>query len=384
MGFFVDNPSRGSFLNSQRSNSPLTVEQFFNLPFNNFFPKFYELIPAKVTSTDYTTGDGRITVDKLIQNDDGSDTVEAFPANSFMKTFPQIGDVVFLIEYDLNLVDNKSEMLDIMRRKNNVFSSDENKIYYYIDINTALEPKSYKNLYPIPGDVIFQGRHGQSIRFSTSLIRGTHDSNTTVEEKLALKNNWIYGETHGTPLIIISNGRRLYDQNITDVVEDINLDSSSIYLTTDNTIPLKITQTPSEFLNEKFSKNPPRDKFGGNSFSGKQIISVSDNLIFKSRNNTCLFSDANITFNSTNSIVLTSGGSIVLEPMNNSFIYLGKSAVQNGEPAVKAETLIKILRDVLTTLEENFKHIDSIKVKNALTLAKSDLEKIKSRNTYIL
>lgn len=397
MGYFIDNPNRGNFINSSRSDAPLTSEKFFGSPFNNFFPKFYELIPARVVSVDYTNGVGRISVDKLVQ-DDGDDIVDAYPINTFIKKFPKKGDTVILLEYKLD-VDNKesqtilSKIISIIK---NIIVSNKNVIYYYIDVlNTDFSPSSYKNLYPIAGDVIFQGRHGQSIRFSSSIktgqifngnffnpsLFGSNSPNATVTQRETLKNTWMYGNSSEKPLIIISNGRSL-NTDSNDTVEDINLDDSSIYLTSDNNIPLNINQLESSFFNSKTSNNSPI----ANKFNGKQIITISDNLIFKSRKNTLLYSNQNIGINATNSIVLTSGGNIVLEPMNGNRIYLGKSAVQDGEPAVKSKELETILLDLITSLLKDFvMHTDPSPTLELERLKKALTDgKIRSKNTFIL
>lgn len=404
MGYFVDNRNRGAFLNSVGTSGPITLEKFFNIPFNNFFPKFYELIPAIVIGINYKDADGKITVEKLIENDDGSNKVDAYPLNVFVKTYPREGDHVLLAEYNVNLNKYNSNKTNrppsgMSRNINKLGSGVKSSIYYYISIlNVNLSPTNYKNLYPITNDVIFQGNYGQSIRFSSSISRGSNakgniynsnilgnnSTNSSVTEKMKARDSWIYGEAHNQPLIIISNGRNLNGDDSTNTIENINLDYSSIYLTSDNKIPLKISQRESSYFNNERSNEytkkttPIKDNF-----DGPQIILTSNNLVFKSRKNTCVYSNQNIAFNASESIVLTSGNNIVLEPLNNGYIYLGADAVQNGEPAAKAESLIKILQDIIFMLREGFVHKSEL-INHFLQTQAEKLQDIKSSNTYIL
>jgi len=76
-----------------------------------------------------------------------------------------------------------------------------------------------KNMVPFEGDMILEGRFGNSIRFGSSNPRG--------------KNSWSENESEGDPITIISNGQT---NNGDIIVEDINGDASSIYLTSNHNI----------------------------------------------------------------------------------------------------------------------------------------------------
>ena len=95
---------------------------------------------------------------------------------------------------------------------------------------TFNEQPNIKNLQPYEGDVIFEGRWGQSLRFGS-----------TVQGK---NNTWSQSGPDGKPITIIRNGQ--YDDNKESwipTVENINLDSGSIYLTTEQKIPLEASST---------------------------------------------------------------------------------------------------------------------------------------------
>ena len=79
-----------------------------------------------------------------------------------------------------------------------------------------------KPLLPYEGDVMMEGRFGNSIRFG-STISGSHQMN-----------NWSMevSESIGNPITIIRNGQTQNDQDIgtNHILEDVNGDDSSIYL----------------------------------------------------------------------------------------------------------------------------------------------------------
>lgn len=72
-----------------------------------------------------------------------------------------------------------------------------------------------RNLQPYAGDVITEGRAGQTIRMGTTNKEGA--------------NNWSDGDTFGDPVMIMRVGQSENQQGST-VVEDVNGDASSIYM----------------------------------------------------------------------------------------------------------------------------------------------------------
>ena len=99
---------------------------------------------------------------------------------------------------------------------------------------------SNKNMLPFEGDMIFEGRFGNSIRFGSSNPRG--------------KNNWSENSSEGEPITIISNGQT---KGHSMALEDINGDASSIYLTSNQNIDnLNIASKNFKSLNAIFS--PPQ------------------------------------------------------------------------------------------------------------------------------
>lgn len=94
---------------------------------------------------------------------------------------------------------------------------------------TFREKSNIKDLLPFEGDVILEGRWGQSIRFGS-----------TVKQKKTV-NNWSNNGEDGDPIVIIRNyqGNQSVQEGYVPAVENINVDGSSIYLTHNQTINLQ-------------------------------------------------------------------------------------------------------------------------------------------------
>jgi hypothetical protein len=96
---------------------------------------------------------------------------------------------------------------------------------------TFQENPKIKDLQPFEGDTIIQARFGQSIRFGSTV------------SVLSNENTWSKNKegTNGDPITIITNrqGERVIRNKFDSIVEDINKDGSSIYMTSTQEIDLK-------------------------------------------------------------------------------------------------------------------------------------------------
>jgi hypothetical protein len=123
------------------------------------------------------------------------------------------------------------------------------------------EAKSISPLQPYEGDLMIEGRWGNTLRFGS----------TTKNETGLINSSW-HGaaSTIGDPIIILSNGQ-LNKPNKQFVVENIQTDNASIYLTS--------TQKIKQFkLNNKL-------KIGSSesAFSKPQLIGVADRIILTAK-----------------------------------------------------------------------------------------------------
>ena len=111
---------------------------------------------------------------------------------------------------------------------------------------TFIERSNIHPLLAYAGDIILEGRWGNSIRFGSTANTGNALYN----------NNWSNSGEDGNPITIIRNGQPsdASEEGYLPLVEDINKDLSSIYLTSNQTIPLTTTITN----NPSIKDNPSR------------------------------------------------------------------------------------------------------------------------------
>lgn len=134
---------------------------------------------------------------------------------------------------------------------------------------TFKERSNIHPLLPFEGDMIYEGRWGNSIRIG-STVKNT-------------PNNWSTVGEDGDPILIIRNGQGIQtEEGWVPTVEDINNDDSSIYSTSTQKIPLKASST-----NYNSYKTAPTSP---DQYAGKQILINSGRLVFNSTTDHILFS----------------------------------------------------------------------------------------------
>ena len=185
--------------------------------------------------------------------------------------------------------------------------------------------KSVALLQPYEGDTTIEGRFGNSIRFGSTINISTTDP--TVSENNTLVPTYYYVEPtwknpkppNGPspenepvqPIIVLSNGRKpLPNKQFT--IEDPNIDASSLYLTSNQTIPLT--------LSKPTTRNSP--------FEGSQFIGVADKIILSAK---------------TDVVVLDSKKAIVLNTPEE--VRIGGDDAD--EPLAHGQVLQDILQDII-------------------------------------
>ncbi len=181
-------------------------------------------------------------------------------------------------------------------------------------------------LLPFEGDVIQEGRWGNSIRWGSTV------QNTA--------NNWSAVGTNGDPIIILRNGQSIKasTEGWIPITEDINNDLASIYATSTQQIPLNASST--SYVSYK-SDTP----ITPNKYSGNQIILSSGRLVFNStKDHILLSSKQTINLNALTSVNIDAPNTIIQS--NN--IYLGsKDATQ---PVLLGNTTVQLLSQLITNL----------------------------------
>ena len=196
-------------------------------------------------------------------SDSQTELLFAKPANNNIKQIPLLGEHVIIFKalnqettvdkrriqwyylpaYGIQSGINSNRLPGIAKFRINT----KNKSGINEPAGKTFEEKVISPLQPYEGDLLIEGRWGNSIRFGSSV-------NTSNE--YTVNSNW--SGTNGSPIIILSNKRSNKPQK-EFVVEDINTDGSSLYLTSDqrlNTLKL----------------NKPLTKSGGLKFNNPQIL----------------------------------------------------------------------------------------------------------------
>jgi hypothetical protein len=190
------------------------------------------------------------------------------------------------------------------------------------------ERQDVNPLKPFEGDVLLEGRFGNSIR-----LAGTGGTNP-----------WSSVGEQGSPIVILRNGQgSSYPDVWTLITEDINTDASSIYLTTTQKIPL----TPSSINSySSYKQNKPE---GISDYTKPQLIlnagrlvlnTTQDHLLLASTKSINLNAKEGINFDTTKNVELQAGR-----------VNLGSSSAE--ESVLLGDTLITQLEtivDVLTKL----------------------------------
>jgi hypothetical protein len=190
---------------------------------------------------------------------------------------------------------------------------------------TFIERSNIHPILPFEGDILYEGRWGNSIRIGSTV------PNTP--------NNWSSTGSSGDPIMILRNGQGIQtEEGWIPTVEDINNDDSSIYQTSTQKIPLKASST-SYF---SYKNNPPQ---APNQYAGKQIIINSGRLVFNSTlDHILLSSKKSINLNAIENINIDSPNTTI----QSEKVYLGSKNAT--EPVLLGDSTISTLNNLIDNL----------------------------------
>lgn len=199
--------------------------------------------------------------------------------------------------------------------------------------DTFVEKADIHPLLSFNGDVIYEGRWGNSLRFGSTI-------STPPNSQLLINNNWSVTGSNGDPITILRNGQptNSTDEGWIPITEDTSKDLSSIYLTSYQKIPFSIA-------NENFVSytTPPTTPA---QFTHPQIIINSDRIILNAKSDSILISGQN-------SVGLSSNNSINLEAKQ---IYLDGTDIRLGsknasQSALKGDITVEYLKILINELK---------------------------------
>ena len=280
----------------------------------------------------------------------------AYPISRNLFTFPLLNEIVILSYSPIS--QDKVDTADSYK----IYYSQPVAIWNHPHFNPHPDPKLREGIVepgpgviekgdippmlPFMGDTIIEGRFGQSLRFTG--VRSNQQP--------------LVGEQNNAkPLTIISNGFKEPDNPIdalsrdgyTPVIEDINNDVSSIYLTSDHIIPLELSSK----RRGSYLGTGPAD---ANVFRGSQILLNADRLVMNAREESILLSANQTIALSSPSTHLEGENRIVVDAPK---IFLGvgayklrnanrrvQSAEDQQQPAVKGGIAEKVLLEILEAI----------------------------------
>jgi hypothetical protein len=208
--------------------------------------------------------------------------------------------------------------------------------------NTFKENPNIRPLQPFMGDIIHEGRFGNSIRFSS-----------TSKSQSTNQNNWSKSGEETDPILIIKNGQSPTNkgEGYIPVCEDINNDLSSIYLTSHQIIPINIPRIKyNSFLSNSKPESP-------STYKSPQIILNSDRILLNSKkDNVLIHSQKSISLSANNSFNVDSPETIIASQI----IKLGGQDA--NEALIKGNTLYNKLDQLCNALLTLSKTLESSQI----------------------
>jgi len=195
---------------------------------------------------------------------------------------------------------------------------------------TFRERSNIKPVKKFEGDVILEGRLGNSIRLGS-----------TIQLNSKALNNWSDVGTTGDPILILRNGQGdTGSVGFLPTEENINQDPSSIYLTTTQKIPFQVASTNYYSYKENKPTLP-------NLYTGKQILINSGRLVFNS-------SEDHLMLSSKKTINLSSNSGLNIDTTQAIFqtenIYLGSKSAT--EPLVLGDALEAVVKELISIVQD--------------------------------
>jgi hypothetical protein len=296
------NPTQNNSFNTNLSNevkSIITVGRVKSVILDETHPRFEELGGYKAL--------GSIEIDNVKIPTAAEATIFpiARPVFSNITNYPLLNEIVYLLSlpdqasssdptattlYYISTVSIWSHPhcnpIPYIPNENSAKVDSNNKSYQQVTIGSTNKIsdslKEYKlgdtfkersNIHPLlafEGDIIYEGRWGNSIRLGS-----------TVQNR---PNNYSSVGNNGDPIFILRNGQgNNSPEGWIPIVEDINNDLSSIYLTSTQQIPLNTSSTNYDSYSSYVPAQP-------NQYSNKQIILNSGRLVFNSNEDHILLS----------------------------------------------------------------------------------------------
>lgn len=244
----------------------------------------------------------------------------AFPLRSHIKQLPLVDEIVLLVQapgkgLGGSLNSRVTYYIDVV----NIWNHPQHGAYKLSTRDSEvtqdfLEKSDLNPLYPFDGDTILEGRTGQSIRLSQSIPGKTP-----------------WQGALGEPIMVISNGQVQTTEGYSYILEDINQDFSSLYLTSKQNLPLKPKNTLTSPLNF---------------YTGAQAVLTGDRVILNAKQDNIYLTTPALLEVTSETARIQSKSSINLQA---SRINLGTDANQR---TILGDVFLQELSAVLTEVQK--------------------------------
>ena len=273
----------------------------------------------------------------------------ALPLLPYQKYFPLPGEIVLLLDLPAapSPISNKAYETYYLSPINAWNSPQFNGLFIGSDKNLLYksfnQSSDFRGVQTFEGDNIIEGRFGNSLRFGSTNKDGDKDESPWSTNPSELVNN---------PIVILSNEHNFKISGSDLYVEDINRDGSSLYLTSQQSIPLDIGNIRLSNIT-----NP----IGVRDYTGPQAIINADRTIISSK------SDEVLVFGQTG-VELYSQGPIYLQSntvgitLQNNSVFLGPSSDNEvTQPLVLGNNLEFFLSNLMQSLSNFCTKIANVK-----------------------
>jgi hypothetical protein len=213
----------------------------------------------------------------------------------------------------------------------NIADPEFNQSSNVTDNNGFVEKGNIHPLLPFEGDIVYEGRWGNSLRFgSTTKTSGSY------------QNNWSSFGKKGDPIFILRNGQNpnSSDFGAEPITENISKDLSSIYLTSYQ--QLNTFKVASELYQSY--KTPP---IFPSQYKNPQVILNSDRIVINAKSDSILLS-------AQQSIGISTNGSVNVDATSH---YISSNDIKLGsknatQPVLLGNDTVEILKQLAGAIKD--------------------------------
>ena len=314
---------------------------------------------------------------------DYSFTVMARPYFTFIKYIPLVGETVLLVQLPAyNAAATSGDSYDYYylptiniwnnQHYNPIIEDESKKTQSKSNINeiklgfpnknqglfpATVEPnpsnhdsfveKDIRQLKTFPGDLVFEGRFGNSIRLGNTSRAG--NTVNAPRNSTTRPNPWSSKGDNSDPITIISNGYSPLYQKYADFepyMEDPRIDITSIYMTSTQSLPIN-APTP----NFTSTKKKP---LALSDYAGPQLLFNSDRITLTAKNDSILLNSKE-TINLAAKEIGLSSDEIVLQGT----VRLGNRFA--NQPIMRGRDTVDLIEDLLIALKSAFTKLQDSK-----------------------